>query len=81
MFFPCVPVIVRDAVPFAAVLAAVRVSTLEVLVEVGERDAVTPLGSPEMARETLPAAGVHPPTEMVSVAVAPGASCRVLLAV
>ena len=39
--------------PRLAVLEAIKVRTLDVLVEAGENEAVTPLGSPEMERLTL----------------------------
>ena len=51
--FPYVPVMRALYCPCAAVLAAVNVSTLVLLVEAGESDAVTPAGRPEMARLTL----------------------------
>ena len=41
-------------VPTAAVLLAVNVRVLEFVVGFGENEAVTPLGSPETARFTLP---------------------------
>ena len=43
---PDVPVIVRTAAPMAAVLLAVSVSRLLLVTGFGEKDAVTPLGSP-----------------------------------
>lgn len=52
---PEVPVMVTFAVPPAAVLLAVRVSTLVPFVGFVPHDAVTPLGRPEVtARLTLP---------------------------
>jgi hypothetical protein len=51
---PDVPVIVSVALPPLAVLLAVRVSVLAPVVEVGEKEAVTPLGKPETDRFTLP---------------------------
>jgi hypothetical protein len=53
--FPEEPVMVRGYWPRAAVLLAVNVSTLAEGVEFGLNDAVTPLGSPETERLTLPA--------------------------
>lgn len=58
-------------VPPGAELAAVSVRVLAPVVEVGENDAVTPLGRPEMERFTLllnPYSGV---TVTVEVAYAP----------
>jgi hypothetical protein len=52
---PEVPVMVRFAVPPAAVLLAVNVSTLVPLVGFVPHDAVTPLGRPDVtAKFTLP---------------------------
>ena len=47
------PVTVTVVVPAAAVLAAVKVSVLELDVGFGEKDAVTPVGNPETASLTL----------------------------
>jgi hypothetical protein len=52
---PEVPVIVIVAVPSVAELLAVSVRTLVPVVEVGLKDAVTPEGSPDAVRLTLPA--------------------------
>ena len=52
--FPDVPVIVTVAVPVAAVLLAVSVNVLALVVLVGLKDAVTPLGKPDADRLTLP---------------------------
>jgi hypothetical protein len=51
---PEVPVIVTKVCTRAAVLLAVRVSTLVPVVGFGANDAVTPLGRPEAASVTLP---------------------------
>ena len=51
---PEVPVIVTVKVPVAAVLLAVKVKVLVVVVLVGLNVAVTPLGSPEADKFTLP---------------------------
>jgi len=51
---PDVPVTVTVAVPVVAVLLAVSVSVLEVVVVAGLNVAVTPAGSPEAERLTLP---------------------------
>jgi len=66
-----VPVIVTVAGPVVAVLLAVSVSTLALAEDAGLNEAVTPLGSPVAANDTLP---VNPPvsvTVMVSVALLP----------
>ena len=68
---PEVPVTVIVNAPVAAVLLAVRVSTLELVEDVGLNTAVTPLGIPDATKDTLP---VNPPisvTEMVSAPLAP----------
>lgn len=51
---PDVPVIVTVLVPVAAVLLAVNVRELVLVVEVGVKVAVTPLGRPDAVRATLP---------------------------
>jgi hypothetical protein len=51
---PEVPLMVTVTVPRVALLLAVRVSVLVVVVLVGLNPAVTPLGSPDAARLTLP---------------------------
>ena len=51
---PDVPVIVTATVPVAAVGLAVRVSALVEVAGSGLKEAVTPLGSPELASVTLP---------------------------
>src|SRR5437879_2176673 len=68
---PEVPVMVTVAVPAVAELLAVRDRTLVVVVLVGLKDAVTPLGSPEATKLTLPVK--HPAgfTAMVLRLVAP----------
>jgi len=50
---PEVPVMVTVAAPVVAVLLAVSVRALELVVLVGLKDAVTPLGKPEAERLTL----------------------------
>jgi hypothetical protein len=47
---PDVPVIVTTDWPIGALLAAVNVSWEEPVVGLGENEAVTPLGRPEIAR-------------------------------
>lgn len=75
---PEVPVIVTVAAPVVAVLLAVRVRTLVPVVGLVPNAAVTPLGKPDAARVTLP---VKPPTSvtvMVSVALLPRVTDRVV---
>lgn len=71
---PDVPVIVRLEVPAAAVLPAVRVSTLEPVVGLVPNDAVTPVGSPDTASVTLPENPPAPCTVTVSVVLLPRAT-------
>ena len=68
---PEVPVMVTVAPPMAAVLLAVNVSTLELVDDVGLNEAVTPLGSPVAANDTLPVKLPTSFTVMVSVALLP----------
>jgi hypothetical protein len=51
---PEVPVIVKLYCPGIAAVLATRVSSLLKVVRLGLKDAVTPLGRPEMKRLTLP---------------------------
>jgi len=51
---PEVPVIVRLYCPRVAVLLATRVRVLFPVVALGEKDAVTPLGRPDIERVTFP---------------------------
>jgi hypothetical protein len=74
---PDVPVMVTVAAPAVAVLLAVRVSTLEPVVGLVANAAVTPVGSPDAARVTLPAKGLTSVTVIVSVPLAPWAIDRV----
>ena len=74
---PDVPVMVTVDVPTAAELPAVKVSTLDTVAGLVANDAVTPAGSPEAARVTLP---LNPPisaTVIVLVALAPWVMVRV----
>lgn len=59
------------AVPVAALLATVSVSTLVVVVEAGLNDAVTPLGRPDAARPTLPVKPFNAATDTVLVPLLP----------
>jgi hypothetical protein len=51
---PDVPVIVTVTVPVAAVLLAVNVNELVLVVLLGLKDALTPLGNPVADKLTLP---------------------------
>lgn len=51
---PDAPVIVTEDVPVVAVLVAVKVTVLEPVAGLGLNDAVTPVGSPEADKLTLP---------------------------
>ncbi len=55
---PEVPVMVTVALPAEAALEALKVSVVALLLELGLNDAVTPLGRPLAAKETLP---LNPP--------------------
>src|SRR5271168_4215239 len=76
---PEVPVIVTVAAPVAAVLLAVKVSTLLPVVGLAPNAAVTPLGRPDAARVTLPLNPPRPVTVMVSVALLPWVRLSVLV--
>ncbi len=54
VLLPEVPVMVRVYCPTPAELVATSVSKLLPVVGFGEKDAVTPVGSPDTARFTLP---------------------------
>jgi len=68
---PEVPVTVTVEVPVAAVALAVSVRTLEPVVGLVAKAAVTPLGSPEAASVTLPVKPPAPVTVRVSVELLP----------
>jgi len=68
---PEVPVTVTVAVPAAAVLPALIVSTLLLVAGFVPNEAVTPVGNPEAARVTLPLKGAISVTVMVSVPLEP----------
>ena len=76
---PEVPVTVSVAFPNAATLLAVSVSVLTSTVGLGDSDAVTPLGSPEMARLTLPLNPYSGMTETVDVPELPCPMFRLLV--
>lgn len=63
---PEVPVMVAVDVPAAAVPLAVSVITVLPVVGLGENEAVTPLGSPDAARVTLPVNPSSPVCVMVT---------------
>jgi hypothetical protein len=65
--------VVVGYVPARVVAATAKVTTLELAEEVGLNDAVTPVGRPEVANDTLPVNGLTSVTVMVSVALEPGA--------
>jgi hypothetical protein len=71
---PEVPVMVTVAVPMAAVLSAESVSTLEPVVGLVAKAAVTPLGRPVAARVTLKTKLPTSVTEMVLVPLVPSAT-------
>ena len=75
---PDVPETVTVTVPVAAVLLAVRVSMLVLVMLLGLKDAVTPLGKPDADKLTLP---LKPPcgvTVMVLMALVPWTTLRLL---
>src|ERR1700679_2188255 len=65
---PEVPVMVTVDVPTVAELLAVSVSTLDAVVGLVPKEAVTPVGKPEAARVTLP---VNPPTSATVIVSVP----------
>jgi hypothetical protein len=71
VMLPEVPVIVTVEVPAVAVLLAVKVTTLEPVVGLAPKLAVTPLGRPEAARLTEPLKPPLAATVTVSVALLP----------
>jgi hypothetical protein len=70
---PEVPVMVTADFPEVAVLLAVSVSTLLPVVGLVPKAAVTPLGRPDAVSVTLPVNAPTSVTEMVSIALLPGA--------
>ena len=72
---PEVPVIVTVAVPVVAVLLAVSVSTLVEVVGLVPKLAVTPAGSPEADKVTLP---VNPPEGVTVIVLVPLPPCVTL---
>ena len=76
---PDVPIIVTVEVPAAAALPAVRVSTLELVVGLVPKEAVTPEGSPETASCTLPENPPEGCRVMVSVVLLPWTTVRAVV--
>jgi hypothetical protein len=72
---PDVPVTVIVKAPVVAVLLAVSVSTLELVVDVGLNEAVTPLGRPDTVNATLP---VNVPVSFTVIVSVPLAPCLTL---
>jgi len=72
---PDVPVIVTVTVPVAAVLPAVSVIVLVLAVLLGLNDAVTPLGSPEADKLTLP---LKPFCGVTVIVLVPLPPCRIV---
>jgi len=69
---------VTEAVPVAAVLLAVSVNVLVLAVLLGLNDAVTPLGSPDADKLTLPLKPFCGVTVMVLAPLAPWVMLRLL---
>jgi hypothetical protein len=72
---PDMPVTVIEAVPVAAVLVAVSVNVLVFAVLLGLNDAVTPLGTPDADKLTLP---VKPFCGVTVIVLAPLAPCAIV---
>ena len=81
VMLPDVPVMVSVAPVAVTDEAAVKVKVLVPVVVAGEKEAVTPLGSPAMARLTLPVNPYSGVTVTVAVEVAPGVMVRLFGAV
>ncbi len=75
---PEVPVMVTVTVPVVAVPLAVSVNVLVLVVLLGLNDAVTPLGSPDADKLTLPLKPFWGVTVMVLVPLAPCAIVKLL---
>ena len=72
---PDTPVMVTVLVPTAAPLLAVNVSKLELVAGLVPNEAVTPEGSPEALRVTLP---LNPPTGLTVIVLVPVAACTMV---
>ena len=75
---PDAPVMVTEAVPVVAVPLAVSVNVLVLVVLLGLNDAVTPLGSPDADKLTLPLKPFCGVTVMVLAPLAPCVMLRLL---
>ncbi len=75
---PDVPVMVTEAVPVVAVLLAVSVNVLVLVVLLGLNDTVTPLGSPDADKLTLPLKPFCGVTVMVLAPLAPCVTVKLL---
>ena len=75
---PEVPVMVTREFPVVAVLFAASVSVLVPIVLVGLNVAVTPLGTPDAARPTVPLKPLSGATVMLLVPLAPCVTVRLL---
>ena len=75
---PDVPVMVRVAPVAVTDELAVRVRVLVPLVDAGEKEAVTPVGNPEIARLTFPVNPYSGVTVTVALVVPPGLIVRLL---
>ena len=75
---PEVPVMVTGTVPVLAVLLAASVRVLEVVAGFGPKDAVTPVGSPDADRLTLP---LKPYWGVTLIVLVPLAPCTIVNAV
>ena len=65
------PVTVATYCPMLAVVEAVKVRVVPLAEELGERDAVTPLGKPETAKRTVPLNPKAGSTEILAVVEVP----------
>ena len=74
---PDVPLMVTFAVPAGAVLLAANVKVLAPVVLLGSKEAVTPLGRPEVLKLTLPVKPFCGVIVMVLVLLVPGAMLKV----
>lgn len=72
---PEVPVMVTVEVPVVAVALAVKVSTLVPVVGFVPNAAVTPVGRPDAASDTLP---VNPPTSLTVMVLVPLPPCVIV---
>jgi hypothetical protein len=78
LLLPEFPVTVTVNAPVVAVLLAVSVRTVDVAEDVGLNEEVTPLGRPDTLNDTVPVNPGRSVTVMVSVALVPWATERVV---